>query len=106
MGHGKRTGRKVAHDENTAQVNRGAKGQATVGLVILHCSGINAGTSLFFPLKPFIILLSILCTVNLILGTALTSKPQTVGEVLLSHLNSCHELMMLWVFCKNLLYHS
>lgn len=80
--------------ENAAQVNRGAKSQATVGLAILHCSGINAGTSLFFPLKPFITLLSILCAVNLILGTAFKPKPQTVCEVLLSHLNSCYELML------------
>lgn len=84
----------MAHDQNAAQVNRGTKGQATVGLVVLHCSGINAGTSLFFPLKPFIILLSILCAVNLILGTAFKPKPQTLCEVLLSHLNSCDELML------------
>lgn len=89
LGHG-RTGWKVAHDENTAQVNRRTEGQVTVGLAMLHCSGINAGTSLF-PLKPFSILLSILCTVNLILGTAFETKA-TVCKVLLTHLNSSDEL--------------
>lgn len=48
-----RTGRKVAHDENEAQVNRGGvvvvvKVKLTVGLAILYHGGIIAGTSLFF----------------------------------------------------------
>lgn len=88
LGHG-RTGTWVAHDDTSrSQVPRRLKPQAPVGPAILHCSGINAGTTISFFFNGFHVLLSMLCTVNPILGyNHQTKATDRMCEVLLSHLN-------------------
>lgn len=97
-GHGD-TGREWPMMRRGLKFTAWLKYQAPVGLAILHCSGLNAETTISCSFKAFHIILSTLCTENLILvckfQTKATVCEATACEVLLSHLSrhSHDELM-------------